>query len=901
MVVAKRSLWLILFLCGICGIDAIGQLTPYEIQLRQEIESRGIDEAELQALLLERGINISDMQSLTPAQLQELQSAIEELQRAKGNTKTALSLDPDGVADTLDLSTDKDLLDTLQLEPLDTAIEAVFGHHIFRNGDISLIKEVGSYNPPGHYKISTGDQISVAIFGSIAQVDEILTVLSDGSVMIREGRVKVLVRGLTLAQVREKLLKNYKRFASFKDAEFSASISSVRSISIQVVGEVIRPGTYTAPAINSILNFLAEAQGFTDNASVRSIKLVKRSGEDQVFDLYQLLTNPSAQSDFFLEDGDLIFIPSLGDLVTIQGAVKRPHTYELTSSDQLFELIKYSGGLNPNAYLVAMRILRYDQDKRIVKDVAYAEIVKSGANYRIQNGDLVIVDTISVQLENFVRVVGEVRNQGEFERTEDMTIKDLINLAQLKRSSKTDFAFLKRTNADGSANMIPISIDDVLDATKVFDNFLLQDKDELTIWPKSRFTDDQYIKIGGAVRFEETLPYDQSGSLRAADAILMAGGLRRDAAEYAHIIRFDPLNPSDRSYVRLDLFRAMNDANSPDNMKLEPFDSIHIYSKNEFEDDVFIRVSGAVKNPGEFTFGEGITLKDALVLAGGLRRSSATNAIEISRVIIKDNQPTKTIVEKVSLNRNDITDFSSNEGLYELEPYDNIFVRYVPQFELQQNIMIEGEVNLPGEYSLIKENETVYDLLNRSGGLTEEAFAPAATLYRSEDSLGYIVMRLDEVLLDANSRYNYSLKDGDIIKIPKKQDYVTIVGATQLEKSQSDEIIGKGNSIRVPYHIGENALFYINYYAGGFSEDARRDKLFVLHPNGEVKTTEKKFLLGKKHPEVLPGSIIQVGRKKIDLYGSQKEEDVNWTKVLGDSVAQAMSVLTLILLVQRLD
>jgi protein involved in polysaccharide export with SLBB domain len=240
-------------------------------------------------------------------------------------------------------------------------------------------------------------------------------------------------------------------------------------------------------------------------------------------------------------------------------------------------------------------------------------------------------------------------------------------------------------------------------------------------------------------------------------------------------------------------------------------------------------------------------------------------------------------------------------GLFPLEPFDNIFVRYVPEFELQQNVTIEGEVTLPGEYSLVKENETVSELIRRAGGLTEESFAQAATLYRSEDSLGYIVMRLDEVLTNPSSRYNYVLKQGDIITIPKKKDYVVIEGATQLERSQSEQIIGKGNSIRVPYHAGEDALFYINYYAGGFADDARKDKIFVLYPNGEVKTSEKRFLIGKKHPEVLPGSIIQVGKKKLDLYGKDKKEDINWTRVLGDSVAQAMSILTLILLVQRLD
>ena len=898
----QRSLIVILLFFFLHDGIVHAQLTPYETQLEQELEKRGISQEELNLLLLQRGITVNDLQSLTPTQLTELQEAIENLQIAKQKVSGQyVPVDTNGVI--LDTLGDGYLfaIDSTRSNPTDTSKAVIFGHHIFKTGQIELIKDATSYNPPDHYRISGGDQLSVSIFSNSAQLDELLTVNGDGSVMIREGRVKVFIKGLTLNETRTKLIKNYRNYTSFTEGQFNLSLATARSISIQIYGEVQKPGTYTALAINSVLNFLSEADGFTDNASVRNIKLIKRNGSDQIFDLYTLLTNPTAQNDFFLEDGDLIFVPAMGNVVSIQGAVQRPHKYELIATDQLYELIKYAGGLQPEAYLSSIRILRFDENKRVVKDVPYASLIKSGTNFPLINGDQIIVDSIATQLENYVKVVGEVRNQGEFERREQMTIKDLIRQAELKNSSKTDFAFLKRINDDGSINLIPLSIDKILDDTAPFDNFLLKDKDELTIWAKERFTDQQYVKISGAVRYEEVIPYDDSGSLRAADAILIAGGLSRDAADYAHIHRLDPLNPGEKSYVRLDIFRLMNDPNSADNIKLEPFDSIHIYSRNDFQDEVFIKVSGAVNNPGEFIFGDGITLKDAIVLAGGFRRSSATNDIEVSRVIIKDNQPTKTTIQKISLSRDDITDFSSKEGLFSLEPFDNIFVRYVPEFELQQNVTISGEVVLPGDYSLVKENESVYDLLIRAGGLTEEAFPQAATLYRTEDSLGYIVMRMEEVIFDHQSKYNYSLKNGDVITIPKIKDYVTIVGSTQLEKSQSDQIVGKGNTIRVPYHKGKDALFYINYYAGGFADDARRDKVFVLYPNGEVKTTEKKFLIGKKHPEVLPGSIIQVGKKKVDLYGSKKEEDVNWTKVLGDSVAQAMSILTLILLVQRLD
>ena len=348
-------------------------------------------------------------------------------------------------------------------------------------------------------------------------------------------------------------------------------------------------------------------------------------------------------------------------------------------------------------------------------------------------------------------------------------------------------------------------------------------------------------------------------------------------------------------YVSVDLDKAINQPNDANNVFLEPYDSIHIYKRDEYLEDVTVTIFGAVNNPGTFGYGDGMTLVDAITFAGGFRLSSATNHIEVSRVIIRDNQPSKTIVEKVSLTRQALKDFQNSDSQYKLEPYDNVFVRYVPEFELQQNVTIIGEVKLPGEYSLIKDNETVYDIIQRAEGLTEEAFPAAATINRTEDDLGLLVMRLDEVMKDPNSKFNYALKNLDTIMIPKIKDYVRIVGYAQ------DLIVSNKKQTTTPYHENKDALFYINEYAGGFADNARTDKVFVRYPNGEVKTTTRRFPFGKKHPYVVPGSIISIGAQPIDPSANKNEEDVNWTKVLGDSVAQAMSILTLILLVQRLD
>jgi protein involved in polysaccharide export with SLBB domain len=448
--------------------------------------------------------------------------------------------------------------------------------------------------------------------------------------------------------------------------------------------------------------------------------------------------------------------------------------------------------------------------------------------------------------------------------------------------------------------MVSLDIDFIVANPTSPQNLVLKNKDELIVYKKTRYLDDEYVIISGAVRFPDTLLYDASNTMRLRDYIIQAGGLKKEAASFAHVHRINPFNPSEIEYKRVDLERAFNDNNAVDNIALSPYDSVYIYFEEDFLEDRTVSIDGAVNTPGVISFGKGMTLTDAIILAGGFKLSSATNEIEISRVIIRDNEPTKISILKVRSER-DVATMSKSDQNVLLQPFDNIFVREVPEFELQQNITIEGEVKFPGKYSLIKSNETVFDIITRAGGITDEAFPDAAQLFRKEDSLGYVVMRLDEVLNNPNSIYNYNLKNGDVISIPKQKDYVTIRGATRAIEAVDRGILGPNNEINVPYHPGKTAKYYIDYYAGGFAPRADRKKIFVKHPNGEVRQVERKFLVASKYPEVRKGSVITVGYKEAELFGGDDKKDVDWTKVLGDSVGQAMSILTLILLVQRLD
>ncbi len=878
------------------GLSA--QISTYEDQLAFELELRDISKEEFYELLREEGYDPENLDNLSTTETIALKRLLEDytIERFRAN-RGRTDQDTSDLGDLEDYEYGLDSLELLEdsLDLIvDTIPEVIFGHSYFRSDRISLVPTTRGYNPPETYLIGVGDELTVSIFGGSARVEDVLSVKSDGSVRIFNENVKVTLAGISKQEARIRLERSYRKEYRFSPNQFSLSVSAIRPVRVQVFGEVLQPGDFTVSAANGIINVIAAAGGMTDNGSVRKIKLIKRTGEEVVFDLYELFTNPQYQKNFSLNNGDFIVVPAAQMLASIEGPVSRPHTYEILDGDGLFDLIEYAGGLSGNASLRTMRINRYLEDKRVVKDVPYAERVKQNADYPLMNGDEVIITEILAELENYVTVKGEVRNPGNYELEKGMTLRDVIQYAGLKSSSKTDKAYLRRITESGSVSVIPVSIEDAVNGIGTSSQMVMQDKDEIEVWAKERFLDKKYIKVAGAVRFPEEVDYDNGGTMKAADLIELAGGLRSDAAQYAHVHRLDPFNPNKTAYVRLDLNRLMNDPQSADNVFLEPYDSLHVYSENDFQDDVSVTVLGAVNSPGQFIFGEGMSIKDAILLANGFKRSSATNRIEVSRVIIENNKPTETIIEQIAVDRNDLHNSSSSD--FKLEPYDNIFVRYVPRFELQQNVYIKGEVESPGGYSLIKDNETLSDIVERAGGITDEAFPAAATLYRAQDSLGLMIMRLDEVLDNPSSLFNTTLLDGDTIYIPKRFNHVKILGATTYLQQRKDI-----KQIVAPFEKGKNALYYINNYGGGFADNARRDKIMVKYPNGEVKQIKKRFLLGKKYPEVLPGSEISVWTVAKDLRAGGDGEDVNWTKVLGDSVAQAMSILTLILLVQRLD
>jgi len=922
-----KIVFLTILFFTICIVSSFAQVPPQaEAQARSKLEKVGGNEDEVRQKLLARGIDIDNIDSTNPSEVIKLQQALEEIEKELAAEQQAqLEEAKKEVIQDVEQDVEQDIEEEVKEVASSTAqqveeavkdgatveealaegiIDAqendlptatIYGQHIFRDKEIGTYRNANDIIAPDSYVLGTGDKIAIALWGR-SELDVSFDINKEGYIK-PQGMPRINLKGFRLGKAKELLRKRFSNYYRFGKDQFEVTVTYPRTITVNMVGEVMNQGSFTFPAVNTAFNALAAADGPSNIGSVRNIKIIRLGGEVIELDVYKFLLDPSVAKEYYLQDGDYIHVGVAERMINIQGAITRPYIYELKSNENLKDLVKYAGGLPPNAYQSNFQVERFIDDKKKIIDVNYRELVSTNRDFSLISGDVVIIGDIPTPYKNFVEILGSVNLPGRYELESGMKIKDLVQKGVWADFAKTDIAYLIRTNTDGTLSYSRLNLDSALENGN--DNLALVPKDKLVVYSKERYLDKYEVSITGAVRVPSKYEYDPSEKLTVEDLVILGGGLREDATDFAYIYRTDPKNTKEKEYVRIDLKNAIENPSSTDNIVLRPNDQVQILSKLTYVDEFPIKVAGAVRNPGEYPYHPNLNLRDALTLSGGLKLIASSNRIEIFRTVLNQNEPTKSIVATVEVDEN-LEIVSQND--FKLEPFDVIYVRSIPGFELQKYVTIEGEVIYPGGYALLEDNEQLTSLIQRSGGLTQEAFPEGATLYREQDGTGYVVLRLDEAIKNNKDRHNFILKEGDVITIPKSKDLVSIIGATKALEIYPDNI-AKAGKINVAHNSGKRAKWYVDEYAAGIGKNSRKKLITVEHPNGEIKRT-RNFLLFKVTPKVKKGSIVKVGvkpPKTPKAPGEKEREPINWGKVLADSVAQATAVLSLILLVERVN
>lgn len=740
----------------------------------------------------------------------------------------------------------------------------VFGAYLFNSKNLTFDPSL-NIQTPKNYEISIGDQILINIWGN-SQNNYQLTVNKNGQIMIPDVG-PLYVAGLTFddaeVKIKQRLSDIYSDLNSDNPETFAqVNMGQLRSIQVNLVGEVSTPGTYTLPVTASVFNALYLSGGPNHIGSFRNIKIIRDKKVYKIIDVYKFLVDADPSDNILLKNNDIIFIPPVEKRVEVNGEFKRNGLFEIKNNETLKELIRFAGGFTVNSYLSKLQIYRKTQEGNKIIDVPINEAAKT----LLKNGDEVRNGPIIDLFENRVTISGAVTRPGEFEWTENMMLSDLIE----KADSVTPDAYLKgghiiRYNPDLTQKLVTFNLGDVLNGIK---DYPLFPEDIVNIKSNFEMIENNIFSVVGDVIKPGTFPFMDSVTVR--DAIYLANGLREGALDFGDVIRTNP----DKTTTFIG-FNVSDVLSGEGDFLLKKEDIVTIKSRKEIKEMPFITVAGEVNKPSKFNFMKNMTLRDALYLANGFTEGADSSYIQIARRLSyrEEAQLTDTLVHLFTTGTT--RDLQNAEPDFVLQPYDQIYVRRAPGYRQQGSALISGEVKYAGMFAISKKGQRISDLINMAGGVTPQAFIEGATLYRTTKELGYeqIAIDLPEILKHPGGQSDLFLVNGDRINIPEFMQTIKITGNVQ-------------NPFSIAYEKGKNAKYYIDR-CGGFMHDAHKKKMYVKYANGT--TAVRKGFIFKGYPAVHPGSQIVVPQKP-----EKKSGDAGKWLALASVIASiAVSVATI--------
>ena len=523
----------------------------------------------------------------------------------------------------------------------------VWGHELFHNNLLQTFIRSTDAKASDSYILGVGDELTLAVWG-YADYNGTFTVNKDGYIQIPEfGRV--YVKGLTFGAVKKLIEKRLGTFINPKNTKFEITLNYARNISINILGEVNQPGTFYIPAINSVFNALNAANGPSPTGSIRNIE-VRRDGKLlRSFDVYKYLLDNDPKDNFYLQENDVIYVPTIGKVVEISGAVRKPNKYEMKKGEGLKKLLDFAGGLTAGAYTDYIKVERYVNQKIEVVNVNLTDILNGGSDYTLTDGDKIYIPKSVVKGDEAVQIVGEVLIPGAYQYKEGYRVSDLIKIAGgMLPTTYMDRAYLTRVMDDGSTTLQKINLKNIFMDENSSDNILLKKRDKLELFSDSVFIEKFQVSITGSVR--RPVKIDYSEGLTLNDLIFYAGGLKKEAAnnmiEISRVINVaDDSNKTfipQRAVVQtLNVGPNLELDNFSKSYLLSPMDQVFVRKNADFNEQMNVDVTGEVMYPGTYpVLSKSETILDLIKRAGGLTpyahinsarlyRKDSVNAIEI--------------------------------------------------------------------------------------------------------------------------------------------------------------------------------------------------------------------------------------------------------------------------------
>lgn len=642
----------------------------------------------------------------------------------------------------------------------------VFGRNIFNQKSLSFEPNM-NIATPDDYVLGPGDAVLVDIWGASQKSIE-ATVSPDGNIDI-EGHGPVQVSGLTVQAANARLRGSLGRY--YSGSQVRLSVGQTKTISVNVIGEVEVPGTYTLSAFATVFHALYMAGGTNEIGTLRNIKVYRKGRLISTVDIYDFILNGKLSGNVRLTSDDVIMVGPYECLVNVAGKVKRPMFYEMKPTESVGTLLKYAGGFAGDAYRNSVRLIRKSEGEMSIYTLDEFE----RGSFQLTDGDSLYVDSVLDRYKNMVEVKGAVFRPGMYQMDGGITtVKQLIEAAGgLSEDAFTARGVMHRRRKDRTLEVISMDVEGIMNHT--VSDVALKNEDVLFIPSLREGQEERTLTIEGEVYYPGIYDYAENTTLE--DLVLQAGGLK-DAA----------------SVVKVDVSRRVRD-------------------------------NAATVASNEIAVSYSFALKDGFVVDG--------------------------------------------EAGFVLQPFDEVFVRRSPGYTEQEHVTVEGEVAFSGMYVLSKKNMRLSELVKSAGGVTAEGYLKGARLERvltpveqlkresilrlitNGDSLDMkkldlgdtrsIGINLDMALKHPGSdEWDIVLQNGDRLIVPQYSNTVSINGEVMYPNT-------------VAYSTGANLKYYINM-AGGYSQNAKKSRVFAVNMNGTVTKV-------RSAKDIQPGCEILVPAK----------------------------------------
>ena len=648
-----------------------------------------------------------------------------------------------------------------------SATKQIFGHDIFQNEKLTFEPNM-NIATPASYVLGPGDELIIDVYGT-SQSSKKYAVSPEGTIII-EKIGPVTVSGLTVEQAQAKV--NSKMGPHYQGSSIKLTIGQTRTVVVNVLGEVVNPGTYTLSAFSTVFNALYLAGGITEIGTLRNIKVSRDGKIVSKIDVYDYILNGKLTGNILLQDNDAIIVGAYDALIYVQGAIKRPMYYEMKEGESLKSLLEYAGGFLSTANKNIVSVERKTSEGLTVHSVEEWDF----ASFGTQDGDVVTVKSIISRYQNMVEVSGSVFYPGRYEISNECnSVRTLIEKAGgVKENAYTNLVVLFRLNENRTRKAMSIDLAGIMSDNAP--DVILENEDSLVVSSEEEITRARKYLIYGPIAKPGSYAYVENMTLE--DAIVAAGGLREEALlsniEIARRLQYtDEQDPTYNKKAKVFTFNIENGllVKEGQNFVLKPFDVITIKRNPEYADVAVVSITGEVKYPGNYSLkSRNDRLSDLIERAGGLTNAGFVGGARFTRALTSfERERAEELLEiahssdTVSIDKIAIKDRYSvgidlETAMKEPGCTKDIILRngdqiVIPPFE--NTVHISGEVLYPNTVPYVEDKSASY-YINQAGGVSE----------KGRRSKAFIIYANGQV----SRLYHGRIQPGCEIVIPTKHD-----------------------------------------------------------------------------------------------------------------------------------